>query len=134
MEYVVHKRFKGKSLSGDVNIPAKTICQAFNGVIYHDNKPVCLITSENARLHFAVNDDGEGLKRGKLVREITSLLETHDDAYQERWDKIWADPACQQFKRIQSEDHWLWNLAFFHAEIFSLEHIANLIGLTIKED
>lgn len=128
MEYVVHKRFKAKAICGNVNIPAKTVCTENGGVIYYEGKPLCAINSDNAYKHFARNDDGRGMERGGLTRLITATLEKRDDRYQERWDKVWDDPACKQFKRKTNDDFWLWNFAFFNAEIFSLEHIAKLIG------
>ena len=128
MEYIVHKRFKENAICGKVNLPALTICTESGGMIYHNGKPLCSAFSQNAYKYFARNDDKRGLERGKLVTAITTALEKQDEHYQERWDKIWADPACRQFKRPQSEDHWLWNFAFYNAEIFSLEHIAKLVG------
>ena len=128
MEYVVHKRFKTKAICGNVNIPAATVCTERGGIIYYSEKPLCVINSDNAYKHFARNDDGRGLERGRLTRAITSTLEKRDDQYQERWDRVWNDPACRQFKRKNDDDYWLWNLAFFNAEIFSLEHIADLVG------
>ena len=128
MEYVVHKRFKTKAICGNVNIPAKTTCAERGGVIYYGEKPLCVISSDNAYKYFARNDDGRGLERGRLTRAITSTLEKRDEQYQERWDRVWNDPACRQFKRKNDDDYWLWNLAFFNAEIFSLEHIADLVG------
>lgn len=128
MEYIVHKRFKAKAICGNVNIPAKTVCTERGGVIYYGEKALCVISSDNAYKHFARNDDGRGLERGRLTKAITSTLEKRDDQYQERWDRVWNDPACRQFKRKNDDDYWLWNLAFFNAEIFSLEHIADLVG------
>lgn len=128
MQYIVYKRFKSKALCGDVNIPATTDVENVNGVILYDGKPVCFETSENAHQFFARNDDGNGMQRGRLTQAIQKKLAKRDAHYQERWDKVWADPVCQRYKRTEYEDYWLWNHDFFNAEIDALEHIAKLVG------
>lgn len=127
MKYIVHKRFKEKAICGNVNIPALTECEAINGMIYFNHKPICLITSENAHLYFARNDDRNGMQRGKLTSDIISKLKTRDNNYQERWNKIWDDAVCQAYKRHEYSDHWLWNHAFYNADINTLLYIAKLI-------
>lgn len=132
MKYIVHKRFNGKAICGDVNIPAMTKCSEQNGVIYCNGKPICYTTSENAHQYFANNDDGNGMKRGKLTQAIQKALSKRDAKYQSRWDKIWGDLRCQKYKRKEYNDYWLWNHDFFNAEIDDLVHIANLIGIKEK--
>ena len=58
----------------------------------------------------------------------SSLHAKHDKAHQDRWDKIWDDPRCQQYKCSDRDDFWLWNHDFYNAEIENLKHIAKLIG------
>ncbi len=128
MKYIVHKRFKSNAICGEVNLPAFTECEAINGMLYCNHKPLCLITSENAHLHFARNDDGNGLERGSLTRDIIDKLKTHDEQYQSRWDKVWEDTVCQAYKRHEYSDHWLWNHAFYNADINTLIYIAKLVG------
>lgn len=91
-------------------------------------KPVCAVFSDCAYEFFAQNDDGQGLLRGKLIQTIKSTLAKHDEAHQDRWDKIWDDPRCQQYKCSDRDDFWLWNHNFYNAEIEDLKHIAKLIG------
>ena len=83
--------------------------------------------SDCAYEFFAQNDDGQGLLRGKLIQTIKSTLAKHDKAHQDRWDKIWDDPRCQQYKCSDRDDFWLWNHDFYNAEIEDLKHIAKLI-------
>mgnify|MGYP000034838345 FL=1 len=132
MQYIVHRRLKDAAICGGVNIPATTICEEICGVIYHNGLPVCYTTSENAHQFFARNDDESGLRRGKLTQAIQKTLSKRDGNYQSRWDKIWADPKCRQYKRTEYEDYWLWNHEFFNADIDVLLYIANLVGA--KED
>ena len=129
MKYITHRKFKEKSMVGEVNIPAGTECESYRNVIFCGDNPVCLITSENAHQYFARDDDGEGILRGRLTQAIMKELETHDDLHQSRWDKIWDDEVCQAYKRSDHQDHWLWNHDFFNAEIGVLQHIASLIGV-----
>ena len=132
MKYIAHRRFKGKALCGDVNIPAMTELEEIDGVITLDGNSICYITSENAHQYFARNDDGNGMLRGKLTQAIQNTLGRRDKNYQARWDKVWDDDACQKYKREEYEDYWLWNHSWFNAPIEDLTHIANLIGANMK--
>lgn len=100
-----------------------------NGALTIDGKPLCADRSQNAYDFFARNDDGNGLERGKLTQAIRKTLEKKDKDHQIRWDKVWADPLCQKYKRAEHADHWLWNHEFFNAEIPDLRHIAALVGV-----
>lgn len=133
MKYITHQRFKKPCLRGSVNIPALTICETVENIIVYNGKPVCFTTSEDAYQYFARNDDGQGLRRGKLTRAIQKKLENRSDPlYQTRWDAIWNDLICQKYKRTDHSDHWLWNHDFFNAPIEDLQYIARLIG--VKEE
>lgn len=127
MKYIVHKRFKEKAICGNVNIPALTECEERDQIIYYNGQPLCVITSENAHEFFAINEDNNGLARGKLISNIVSLLRKKDNNQQNRWDKIWDDKLCQKYQRVEHPDHWLWNHDFYNASIDDLTHIWNLI-------
>lgn len=128
MKYIVHKRFKGKAICGDVNLPAMTECECDGKIIRHNGNDICFVKSENAYQFFAINDDGMGMERGKLTQDIQRTLAKRDNDYQKRWDKVWNDMVCQPYKREDYDDYWLWNHAFFNADIDVLRHIANLVG------
>jgi len=128
MKYIVHKRFKGKAICGEVNIPAMSVCECIGAFITYNNKTICYATSENAHQYFAIDEDGMGMVRGRLTQAIQKTLANRDKQYQERWDKVWDDPVCQRFKRKDHEDFWLWNHDFFNTEINVLRYIANLVG------
>ena len=127
MEYIVHKRFRAKTMSGDVNIPALSVCEEKNGIIYYNNKAICTTISKNAHQYFATNNDGNGMLRGKLTQSIQKTL----DKNKEKWNKVWEDPICQKYKRIEHADHWLWNHDFFNADLNDLEYISKLVGAKI---
>ena len=128
MDYIAIKRARFFGLSGDVNIPYGTKIDCIDGILSIEGKPLCGDHSQNAYDFFTRNDDGNGLLRGKLTQAIQKTLAKRDKDHQARWDKVWADQICQKYKRNEHTDYWLWNHAFFNAEITDLRHIANLIG------
>lgn len=112
-----------------MNIPALSICEENNGLIFYNDLPVCYSTSENAHQFLARNDDNNGLKRGKLTQAIQNTLAKRDNDYQNRWNKVWSNPKCQKYKRVEYDDYWLWNHDFFNADIETLRYIAKLVGV-----
>ena len=84
MKYVVHRRFKDKAICGEVNLPAMTVCEENGGYIFHGDKLLCVVTSENAHQFFARDDDGAGMLRGKLTQAIQKTLAKRDANYQNR--------------------------------------------------
>lgn len=133
MQYIVFHRFRKPCLCGQVNIPAFTLCDTVEDLIFHNGEPVCFTTSEDAYQYFARNNDGNGLRRGKLTHAIKKKLENRSDPlYQTRWNAVWNDLICQKYKRVDHAEHWLWNHEFFNAPIEDLQYIARLIG--VKED
>lgn len=129
MQYIAHTRFKGKAICGDVNIPVSAKCECIGDVIYYNGKQICAAKSENAHKYFAVNDDGNGMLRGRLTKDIISALSVRDEKHQDRWDKIWGDSVCSQFKRPEYDDYWLWNHDFYNGNILVLQYIAGLVGV-----
>lgn len=125
--YVCRKRARFKAICGQVNIPYGTTLNGQGGFLILNDLPVCSATSQNAYDFFTQNDDGMGQERGDLVSAILIQLERRDKNHQRRWNKIWADPLCQKYKRPEHEDHWLWNYAFYNAPVEDLQHIFDLI-------
>lgn len=132
MTYIVKSRARFKSLSGQVNLPWGTQVTLHEKTLYHDGKPLCFVTSEMAHEHFSRDDDGNGEERGKLTIAIKNTLNKQDKDHQARWDKVWADPRCQKYKRPEHKDFWLWNHEFYEAHIVDLRYIAKLVGAKIK--
>lgn len=128
MKYVVHKRFKDNAICGSINLPAMTECECEGGLITYNNTAICYATSENAHQFFAVNEDGMGMERGRLTQSIQKALAKRDGSYQERWDKVWKDSVCEEYRRKDYEDFWLWGHDFFNADIDVLRYIAKLVG------
>lgn len=126
--YIVKKRMREAGISGRVNLPYGTEVEAVDGLIIHQGAAVCAVTSRNAHLYFARDDDGQGRERGALTLAITSTLEKRDKDHQARWDRVWEDETAQKYRRQDHEDHFLWGHAFFEAPVEDLRHIADLIG------
>lgn len=130
--YVTRRRARFKALSGEVNIPYGTVLENRGGTLMLNGKRICRASSQNACDYFSRDDDGQGVERGKLVTAILAQLKPdlrNDDAgHQARWDKVWADRLCQRYRRLEHEDYWLWNQAFYEAPVEDLRHIALLIG------
>lgn len=129
MDYITIKRARFESMSGPVNLPYGTAVRCGeDGVLYLEGAPLCGVYSQNAYDFFARNDDGQGEERGSLTQAIRKALSIRDADHQARWDKVWADTVCQQYKRPEHADFWLWNHKFFNASIPDLRHIAALVG------
>lgn len=123
MTYLVTRRFKAKTMSGIVNLPYGTECELRGETLYHDGKPLCFVTSENAHNYFSRNDDGQGERRGALVREIMGRLKGN----QEAWDRVWEDMSIRKYKRVEFADYWLFNHDFYNAPIEDLEYILKVV-------
>lgn len=125
--YIARKRARFEGISGPVNIPFGTRLEARDGFLFHNEQPLCTITGQNAYDYFSQDDDGQGRVRGGLVAAIIAHLEERDAEYQARWNKVWAAPICQGYRRAGHEDFWLWNHEFYNAPINNLQYIAELI-------
>ena len=77
-KYITKKRMKEAGIAGHVNIPYGTEVEEVDGLIIYKGAAVCAITSRNAHLHFAKNDDGKGLERGALADHEDHFLWNHE--------------------------------------------------------
>lgn len=127
-QYVARKRARFHSFGREVNIPWGAVLEEQDGSLFWKGKLLCSVTSQNAYDYFSRDDDGLGKLRGQLVGAIKDRLEKRDKEYQARWNKVWADPKCQQYKRPEHEDWWVWNYDFYNAPIPDLQYIAALVG------
>lgn len=125
--YIVKRRARFNAICGPVNIPYGTKIEAINGFLFFGDNMLCTTSCQNSLDFFSQNDDGMGEERGRLTISITSKLEKRDRNYQSRWNKVWRDKLCEQYRRKDHEDYWLWSKAFFDAPISDLRYIENLI-------
>ena len=71
-----------------MNIPYGTEMEtAGDFIITTEGKPICYATSEAAKMHFARNDDGQGLERGRLTWAIaySQRVRTGQNGRQQRF-------------------------------------------------
>ena len=99
-KYITKKRMKEAGIAGHVNIPYGTEVEEVDGLIIYKGAAVCAITSRNAHLHFAKNDDGKGLERGALTLAITFRLEKRDAGDQGRPDRSEGVTAMDNTKLV----------------------------------
>ena len=124
MEYIAHKPFCRKALGGEVNIKRGDILQEKDGILFFMNIPVCLITCQAAKEHFAVIHDGNGLRRGDLTYEIAfakPLTELQKSI-------LLSNPAMRKYL-VNDDRVILFNDAFFHASMLELWSIAGKLGI-----
>ncbi|MBP1737548.1 MAG: isoaspartyl peptidase [Oscillospiraceae bacterium] len=133
MRYIVHHRFHGTAICGPVNLPYSTACESFGEYVMWCGEPICAVSSQNAKEHFAVNDDGHGLERGSITHRIAfeqfGLREQQSPDYWERWAFVWSDGSLRRYKKTEIDDFWLWNDLFFCALIEELRRIDKLLDL-----
>ena len=136
MQYITIKRYKRPDRPGrkGVNIPYGEIIEEQNNRLYYHNIELCNDHSAVMREYFARNDDGQGLKRGKLSQSIIKTLlarpdETREE-HQKRWDVVYDDKlVCPKYRKTaENSGDWLWNIEFYNAPIEDLEYIAKLVG------
>ena len=87
MDYITYKRFKGKSISGEVNIPYGTILQEYENFLYLNGKPICCVTSENGWEHFRPNTQ-EGAERQEMLERLYQWYKKNgcgEDFTDEKW-------------------------------------------------
>lgn len=87
MDYITYKRFKGKSLSGEVNIPFGTVLRERGGFLYLGEKQICCVTSENGWEHFRPDTD-EGQMRQAILEKLYRWYAKHgcsEDFADELW-------------------------------------------------
>ena len=137
MKFIVHHRFKGIAACGEkLNIPYGTeLDTAGDFIITPDGKAICFQTSENAKLHFACNDDGQGLERGALTwaiayserrRESKAGIYRFSDEEREMLQRDWPHFLREDCEFI------LFNEAFFAAPIEELQKLADALNIKIR--
>ena len=76
MEYIVYKRFKGRGIEGDFNLPFGTVLTVREGYLFApDGRQVCAATSENAWNHFRLNTP-EGAHRQALLEPLKKFYQS----------------------------------------------------------
>ena len=101
MDYIVYKRFKGKGIGGDFNLPYGTIVAEHNGFLYaSDGRQICAVTSENGWEHFRPNTQ-EGAHRQSMLYRLVKFYRSKAAAPYFEGDIYYRDLAPEE------NDHWL---------------------------
>lgn len=141
--YITRRRAKFQCIfEGRVNLPWGTAVENRDGFLCQGSKLLCAASSQNAKDFFVQDDDRQGETRGRLVTAILARLgpqKPRQGASSTRWEKVWADRLCGQYRRTScpegnlasTEEHWIWNESFYNAPIGDLQHIAALVGAKI---
>lgn len=138
MEYIVHRRCRETSATGDkLNLPYGTRLQTIGDFIATpEGKAVCFTTSELAHRFMARNDDGRGLERGKLTWAIAySPRDRRSDDGKRR--QRFTDAEIRMLERDWSRylvpdiETILFNNAFFEAEPEELAPLAEALKIKV---
>lgn len=127
MKFVTIKRFKGRGIGGQFNIPYGTPIDEVHGFLCISGKPICAKGSFMAHEHFARDDDNCGLTRGKITHAIIDMLGGFSFERNNRWDKIFSDSRTQKYRRADAKDFWLWDDDFFNAPLDDLNYLFALV-------
>ena len=101
MEYIVYKRFKGRGIEGDFNLPFGTVLTVREGYLFApDGRQVCAATSENAWNHFRPNTP-EGAHRQALLEPLKKFYQSPRAAPYFEGDIYYRDLAPED------NDYWL---------------------------
>lgn len=134
MEYITHHRFKGIIACREkLNLPYGEKLKITNNFITTlDDKIICYPTSENAHKYFALNDDNNGLERGKLTFAIAYSARNKGNGKRFSDDEIKI--LERDWKHFLRDDVpvILFNHDFFNAGIEELREMAKQLKIKPK--
>ena len=137
MKYIVCKQFKKKGIDGNFNLPKNSTCNELGNLIFHNQRPICFKTSQDAYNYFSRDDDGKGEERFGLVHDILDLIAEYVMDYNDarmNGEKDIEDKASAAYDTIR--EHYpqflkngmdVFTVEFYNAEIEELEAVKNLI-------
>lgn len=134
MKYVTHHRFKELALCGErLNIPYGTELDTEGySIVIPDGRAICYSTSENAKKHFARNDDGRGLERGALTYAIAYSRRDAGNGF--RFSEEEAEILTRDWGHFlrPDVDVILFNEDFFAAEPEELQKLAAALKIKTR--
>lgn len=134
MKYVTHHRFKELALFGErLNIPYGTELDTEGySIVMPDGRAICYSTSENAKKHFARNDDGRGLERGALTYAIAYSRRDAGNGF--RFSEAEAEILTRDWGHFlrPDVDVILFNEDFFAAEPEELQKLAAALKIKTR--
>lgn len=136
MKYIVHRRYKAKSLMDkDLNLPYGTECvTSGNFIMTKEGDLLCMNSSEVANRHFARNDDGNGLERGKLTYAISYDSSKYCEETRMKWTEEEYKCLIEKWSKFRKKEtpDWVFNTDFYHADIEDLREMVNDLHIKIK--
>ena len=134
MKFVTHHRFKELALCGErLNIPYGTELDTEGySIVMPDGRAICYSTSENAKKHFARNDDGRGLERGALTYAIAYSRRDAGNGF--RFSEEEAEILTRDWGHFlrPDVDVILFNEDFFAAEPEELQKLAAALKIKTR--
>ena len=136
---ITFRRFNEQAICGNVNIPyGATLTISQDGfVIFPDGRKITKVYSQNYIQHFALNDDGQGVLRGKLTYAIafSHRERKHEHGGIFRFSEDEIDMIRKDWSKylMPYNDTILFNNAFYDAPIEDLQKIANALNMQVKE-
>ena len=131
MRYLTARRFKRQGIGGNFNLGYGTVLEKRDdGILYFEDRKVCVARSAASHLHFVSDFDGNGLKRYYWTSNIIKRLDGNNREKSPMWESVMDDKIAQGYRRVEHEDYWLWDDKFYNeSSIEDLEHIGSLIGI-----
>ena len=126
MEYICHRRYQKIGASGIMySFRQGALLETIGRYIAYKNGAVCATCSEDAYMYFARNDDGKGLKRGRLTYEIAYAPRHPNMDNGFRFTPAEMETLINNYGRFLRYDcdTIVFNKEFFNAEIEELEEI-----------
>lgn len=131
MQYITHRTFNENSISGNVFIKRGDKLNLIGNTLYYNNKPICVARSLNGKQHFAINEDGQGLKRGELTYFIaySNRQKQHSDGHVFRFSEDEIEMLVKDYPQwLKQTTPILFNDNFFTANVEDLQELADKLG------
>lgn len=126
MKYICHNRYNKKGASGkEYLIRFKDEIETVGRFIAKGAEGICTVTSDDAFRHFARNDDGKGLERGKLTYKIAYAPRHPNEDNDFRFTEEEIEMLRKEYGNYLVRDNKavIFNFDFFNAEIEELKEL-----------
>lgn len=139
MTYICHRSYSGLAETGKtVHIKRGKEYPLLGTRIARNNASICAVSSSVGRLHFARNDDGQGLKRGALTYAIAYRRREreHSDGRVFRFSEAEIDMLRREWNHFLAPDKGVIRFcqSFFDADVAELEKLATVLHIEVKEE
>ena len=128
MQYITHIKFKGKDLTGkEVMISRGKKLERKGDFLYFEDYPICVYRSECAKMHFAINEDSQGMVRGDITHKIAYsdsrvLVNGRTQRFSEKQVEILCSDKWEKFLN-KEHDVIIFTDVFFEANVDELKNL-----------